>query len=180
MEIRYRLTVDDVVALQRHIFDTSPEMRQRVARSRIVLVIVGAGAGLVASLFTKSFVPVAVGAVVGIVYGLFSGKLAQRRMESSVRGAFDQDEVGNLSEERVIRLTTEGIEETTESERRFTRFRDIAQVDSTEIHTLIVSETGQSYMIPHGSVTEGDIVTFREAVKLAARKSGRQSGPPEG
>jgi hypothetical protein len=117
---------------------------------------------------------------VGFVYGLFSGKLAQRRMEGSVRGAFSQDEEGKLSEERILRLTTEGIEELTESERRFTRFRDIAQVDSTDVHTLIVSETGQSYMIPHGSVTEGDIAAFREAVKLAARKSDRQSGSPQG
>jgi len=178
MEIRYRISVDDVIALQRHIFEHSPEMKRRIARSRIVLIVVGAGAGLAASLATGRYAPIVVGTAVGVGFGFFSGRLTLRRMERTVRAAFGETDGGGLAEERVLRLTEEGIQEQTESSNRFTHFREISGVESTEIHTLITSDSGQSYMIPHGSVIEGDVAAFREAVKLAARKAEMQSGSP--
>jgi hypothetical protein len=158
--IRYRVDMDDIVALNRHFVSASPAHRANRKRAMLTCASAFALLAIVQSLSDRSFYPLAVWSAI-IPFFCFwiywrSGKVSVKKINQLY--APDRDKLV-LCEHEMENLPDGFADLTPLSEQR-TKFPAILRIDETPAHVFVFTGSMQAHIIPKKKIIVGDAGAF--------------------
>ncbi len=174
MDIRYTVSLDDIVAFNRFHCSNSRTAKRVRLRCDILVAAVWLGAGGLSSALHHSFVPLIIGGAFALCWCVTSKRRSASQCAKLARKFFEEGKNKGSLGAQLLRLSEDGVEESNDYGSKFTRFNAIERVESTDQHTFIFTGAASAYIIPHGKVVEGDVTVFRAALedmRVAAQRA---------
>lgn len=160
MQLRYRLTSDDLADYLRFHTKQRGTFRKATRTTATSLLLVGLLPCLLVSLRQHDWTPAAIGAGGSLGAVLFYLYAAPARFEESIRRMAAESPNPSVLCEHILEITPRGlVERTPVSETAHVR-AGILRVEETPHHVLIYTQVNAAYLIPRASVLESELAEF--------------------
>ncbi len=177
--VKYHITVEDVVALHRHVMN-SPTTRKNKFRWILVVMLL-----LAATLFIPlpeeeliRPVVVAFAVVWGAAFLILVFVVGPALMDRHVRGVYKEGANKGTIGQHEIEIDENGLVERTEvNEARWT-WGGIERIEESDTHAFIYVSSVMAHIIPKQSVFAGDPGTFIAKARELWRSANPESGAP--
>lgn len=155
----FDVTLDDLVALNLHVYDRSAVIRRRANQVRLALC-----AGLVfvfvgIALATDAVALIALGAALALIFWRYIPRVFRRNCARSARRVL-QAQGGAMLGRHELTATAEGITDRTDAGRSLTPWSEVDRIAAAQRHVYLFTSGGSAYVIPRAAVTEGDVAAF--------------------
>lgn len=152
MELRYSLTVDDLVALQEHVMATSPEVRrqQRLLRTFAAVACLPVAAVLLGVVMSDWVAAAVVGVVSAAALWELFPALERRRVRRLLRSAVADGAAGSLGQ---VRLTVDdaGLTEEVGGTATTVPWDGIDRVEESTSHLFVFTAPTEAFVVPTGT-----------------------------
>jgi hypothetical protein len=165
VRIRYTMTLDDALALQRHHLRHSGTWRRQIAVSRLVVLGVGV---LMTWLVTQAVTPLIVAAIplaCAVVGAIGLPRMIARRSERATRRMYAEGRNTSLFGSHEMELGEQTMNSRSDVGGSAIQYRAIEKIVSTDEHTFVYVSAVNAHVIPRKAVTEGDYDAFVAALR---------------
>ena len=160
MRIRFKRTLDDIIAFSDFHYSHSPAMKKIVARYRVagalaILILTGA--------MTHTMIPdiplpliISVSAVGAAIFATQASNIVKRRLRENTRKLYAEGNNASLEKEVDMELTETGL--IARSDIMETKFAwgAIERIETTADYTFFYISPVQAYIVPHNKIIEGN------------------------
>lgn len=167
MILRYNLTVEDMVALNRYHYAHSPTIRKTKLKYIILVSVLFIAASFLLPPKPGLTRPMIVAGAV-ILAALFSMIFIYRysaSLERNVRRLFKEGTNKGIICEHEIEIDEHGLVEKTEFKETRQSWQGVERIVETQSHVFIYMSSMAAYVIPKESVAAGDPYQFVESAK---------------
>ena len=160
MRIRFKRTLNDIIAFSDFHYSHSPTMKKVVARYRVagalaILILTGAA--------THSMMPniplplvISVSVVGAAIFATQASNIVKQKMRDNTRKLYSEGKSASLEKEVEMELTETGL--IARSDIMETKFAwgAIERIESTADYTFFYISPVQAYIVPHNKIIEGN------------------------
>ncbi|MBI2844295.1 MAG: YcxB family protein [Armatimonadetes bacterium] len=169
MKIRYRVELDDIVAFNQFVVDTSKEMRRQRRSWLIAIFAIYVTIGCLQAMFRHSFAPILYWLLFSAVFTAWYYRASRRVNRKRIKRLYSEGKnKGDLCEHE-LELLPDGICERTSVGEQKATFAGIERIVTNDTHAFIFIGSLLAHVIPRSKIAEGDldalIAALREAVE---------------
>jgi hypothetical protein len=158
--IKFKVEMDDIVALNRHFVASSPVYRAIRKRSVVTCATVFTCLAVLQAFLHRSLFPLAIWFVVTIFFCLWIYTKSGRVSAKKISRIYSEDRDRLVLCEHEIEILPDGFVDKSPLGEQRTKFPAIVRLDETPSHVFIFTGSLQAHIIPKGKVSEGDLGAF--------------------
>ena len=160
MRIRFKRTLNDIIAFSDFHYSHSPAMKKIVARYRVAgaLAILLFPAALIHWIMPEVPLPLAISVSVAgaVIFAVQASNIVKRKLRDNTRKLYSEGKSASLEKEVEMELTETGL--IARSDIMETKFAwgAIERIESTADYTFFYISPIQAYIVPHNKIIEGN------------------------
>ena len=165
MDIRYDLSLEDLIAYTKYYMSHSESVRFQISRSRWLISILAITAVLIISyLITNTIAAytLLIAAIDGIVIFVIYPGLIRWKALRATRRLYDDGKNKTVFGWHTMRIEEDGFVEVTALTEVRVKWDAIETIETSLGYTFIFLGSAIAHVIPHAKVTEGDLTAFIE------------------
>ena len=166
----FDVSLDDLVALNLHVYDRSPVIRRKVKHACIALcgglVMVFTGIALA----TGAAALIVAGAALAMIFWQYIPRAFRRNCARTAQRVLRAKGSAMLGSHELT-ATAKGLTDRVSPGRSSTPWRDVERIAEASRHVYIFTNRDAAYVIPRAAVAEGDLGAFVGYATEAAKRS---------
>lgn len=165
MQIRYEITLEDLLAFSLHLHQKSPTLRRTRRRAAVGLFAMIIGLCLVGSEITRDPIVLWVGVGGATVIAAIYPRIYRRNVKWLSSRLYAEGQNKALLCEHVSELRDKGLFDGTQFLERTVFWKGIERIESIPGHTFVYLSTMSAQVIPENTIIEGDYQAFVEELQ---------------